>query len=87
MTNRERIQANNAELLEIIDIAENLPEAGAGGGGVPYEGDYIVTPSVSEQTMATKSKVMKDDVTIRAIPFYNVSNQSGGTTAYIGSEV
>lgn len=28
MTNTERIQANNAELRECIELAENLPEAG-----------------------------------------------------------
>jgi hypothetical protein len=32
MTNNERIQANNAELQECIALAENLPEAGSGGG-------------------------------------------------------
>lgn len=61
--------------------------AGVSGDGIPYEGDYVITPSIGEKTMATKNKVMKDNVTILAIPFYNVSNQSGGTTAYIGSEV
>lgn len=31
MTNNERIQANNADLRECLEIAENLPEAGSGG--------------------------------------------------------
>lgn len=56
-------------------------------GGEPYEGDYSVTPKVDAQTMATKGKVMTDDVLIRSIPFFNVSNTSGGNTVYIGSEV
>lgn len=30
MTNNERIQANNAELREAIEMAEKLPEAGDG---------------------------------------------------------
>ena len=30
---------------------------------------------------------MKDDVTVKKIPFYNVSNTAGGTTVYIGKEV
>ena len=56
-------------------------------GGEPYEGDYIVTPKVNEQTMPTKDKVMTEDVTIKSIPFYNVSNTSGGSTVYIANEV
>ena len=32
MTNSERIQANNEELREAIEMAENLPAAGGGGG-------------------------------------------------------
>ena len=52
-----------------------------------YEGDYVVTPKVVEQTMPTQDKVMLRDVTIKSIPFFDVSNTSGGSTVYIGSEV
>lgn len=34
MTNSERIQANNEELREAIEMAENLPAAGGGGSSV-----------------------------------------------------
>ncbi len=56
-------------------------------GGTPYDGDYTIIPKVSEQTMPTKEKVMIDDVLVKAIPFFNVSNTSGGSTVYIGKEV
>ncbi len=56
-------------------------------GGEKYEGDYGITPKVEAQTMPTKNKVMIDDVTVKAIPFFNVSNNSGGSTVYIGTEV
>lgn len=56
-------------------------------GGEVYEGEYAVTPKVEAQTMPTKEKVMRDDVTIRAIPVFRVSNTSGGTTVYIAKEV
>lgn len=56
-------------------------------GGELFEGDCTVTPRVEEQIMETKEKVMPDNVTIRAIPVYRVSNMSGGTTVYIASEV
>lgn len=52
-----------------------------------YDGSYIVTPKVEDQVLQTSDKLMSDDVTIKAIPFYSTSNQSGGETIYIGSEV
>jgi hypothetical protein len=41
MTNTERIQANNAELRECIEMAEKLPE---GGGGITF--DDIATKAI-----------------------------------------
>lgn len=55
--------------------------------GDPYEGDYAVTPKVNSQKMLTKGKMMVDDVTIHPIPFFDVSNTSGGTTVYIAKEI
>ena len=56
-------------------------------GGELYEGEYEVTPQFDEQTLPTKEKVMRDDVTVKAIPISRVSNTSGGTTVYIALEV
>ena len=56
-------------------------------GGEPYDGEYIVTPKISGQSLPTKNKVLVDDVTIKEIPFYNVSNASGGNTVYIGDKI
>ena len=56
-------------------------------GGEPYEGAYTVTPKVDEQTMPTKDKIMVDNVTIKSIPIFNVSNTSGGSTVYIAKEL
>lgn len=52
-----------------------------------YKGDYSVTPKVSGQTMQTKGMAMLEDVTIHPIPFFNVSNTSGGDTVYIAKEM
>lgn len=49
-----------------------------------YQGPYEVTPAVSAQTLPTRAKVMSDDLEVKAIPFYEVSNLAGGDTAYIG---
>lgn len=50
----------------------------------PYEGNYSIVPKVSEQTMFTKDKVMLDNVTVEAIPYAEVTNNSNGYTVTIG---
>lgn len=50
-----------------------------------YAGKYDVTPTTDAQTLATRKKYMEDDVRINAIPYYEVSNNSGGNTVYIGT--
>lgn len=52
-----------------------------------YDGDYEVTPKVDGQELKTKHKYMTDDVTVHAIPFFEVSNTSGGNTVYIANEI
>ena len=52
-----------------------------------YKGSYEVTPKVAEQSMYTKDKLMAEDVKIKSIPFFSVSNETGGNTVYIGKEV
>lgn len=49
-----------------------------------YEGDYEVTPKVDEQTLPTADKLLLEDVKIKKIPYFEVSNNSGGITASIG---
>lgn len=56
-------------------------------GGEPYEGPYDVTPKVTAQTLKTAQKLMRDDVSVRAIPYFDVSNPAGGNTIYIANEV
>lgn len=66
----------------------NVEKAAAVGlAGNTYNESYTIVPEVEEQRMRTKDKFMKDDVVITAIPFFEVSNNSGGNTVYIGSEV
>lgn len=52
--------------------------------GDVYDGAYTVTPRVYEQTLATKDKVMLDDVTVEVIPLSKVINFSNGYTVTIG---
>lgn len=50
----------------------------------PYTGNYVVTPSVEEQKLATKQKLLIEDLTIEKIPYSQVSNMSNGITVTIG---
>lgn len=52
----------------------------------PYEGEYVVVPSTREQMLHTNGKRMEDDVTVREIPYYEVSNQSG-ITVFIADNI
>lgn len=49
-----------------------------------YDGDYDVTPRSYAQTLDTNDKYMREDVTIRQIPYYETSNDFG-ETIYIGT--
>ena len=50
-----------------------------------YDGGYVVTPKTYSQSLSTKNKLMKEDVSILEIPYYETSNLSG-KTVYIGGE-
>lgn len=53
-----------------------------------YGGEYTVTPEVDTvQTLETAGKYMTNDVTVNAIPDYEVSNEAGGNTFIIGKEI
>ena len=59
-----------------------------GTGAVdPYEGAYVVIPKITDQTLDTERKLMLQDLLVKQIPFYDVSNAAGGSTIFIGSEV
>lgn len=49
-----------------------------------YKGEYTVTPSVTDQLLLTKEKMMKDNMTFMAVPKQIVENPSGGQTVTIG---
>lgn len=52
-----------------------------------YEGEYEVTPKLHiTQTLDTDGKYMRDDVVVLEVPYYETSNESGGTTVYICTE-
>ena len=52
-----------------------------------YTGAYEVIPSNAASILPTAEKRMEKDVTVHPIPFFCVSNPSGGDTVYIGGEI
>ena len=55
-----------------------------GGGGEPYDGPYTVTPNFETQELATKDRLLKDNVTVDPIVVARVENPAGGKTIFIG---
>lgn len=55
-----------------------------GSGGEPYDGPYTVTPDFETQELATKDKILKDNVTVDPIAVARVENPAGGKTIFIG---
>ena len=50
-----------------------------------YTGQYEVTPLPNvEQILRTRHKVLKHDVVIQPIPYYETTNDAGGYTVIIG---
>ena len=52
-----------------------------------YTGSYTVTPKAYEkQILATKNRLLHDDIVITEVPYIETSNGKG-TTVYIAKEV
>ena len=52
-------------------------------GADPYDGVVEITPSADPVVLSTKRKLVKDDIRVNAIPYYEISNEYG-TTVNIG---
>lgn len=84
-------------LLDAFDVAFDSPSDFDTDFGALYEispadtevyrGAYSVEPDFTEQVLATKNKMLIDDVTVNAIEVQRVSNTSGGKTVYIGGVI
>lgn len=48
------------------------------GGYEHYFGEYEITPKIEEQRYLTKDKVMSEDITVKSIPTYEVTNLQAG---------
>lgn len=96
MTNTERIQAHNAELREAIKMAENLPDAGSGGGSDLPAGYRRVDYIQFNDTQTVDTGIVCNQNTKIQLAFtrerssqhymYGVasSNNTASVTAYLG---
>jgi len=75
------------ELILVLDGEEELELILGDAVGEyvpPYEGEYEVTPQLTEQVLETSGKKMLDDVTVRMIPITYTTNPYNGKTVLIG---
>ena len=49
-----------------------------------YDGEYTLTPETTDRVLLTKEKLLKENVTIKAVPKQIVDNLAGGQTVTIG---
>ena len=92
---RDELRARDIEVdtpihVVSVDTGIELTVKQISQGGInyikdEYEGPYEVTPKTSEQVLPTKMKGMAKDVIVEAVPYIEVSNESG-TTVIIATE-
>lgn len=70
MTFTEQQEGMHATFGSVVQVVRNYD---------PYSGPYEITPSTIEQIMETKGKDMVENVTVREIPYYEISNEHGST--------
>ena len=51
-----------------------------------YQGTYEIDPTKNEQILNTKNKVMRKDLKVLGIFYYEVTNANGGSTVTIGRD-
>ena len=54
----------------------------------PYSGEYEVVPNAfNTQVLPTANKVLKKDIVVQKVPYFETSNNYDGVTVYIAEEV
>ena len=74
ITPDDPLRGNLPGTLELHYSPDAVPE---------YKGPYEVIPKVEAQTLDTAGKLMRKDVEVYAVPYFEVSNTTGGSTVYI----
>jgi hypothetical protein len=70
---------------DTLTASTGIPVAKEYTGAPVYDGEYVVIPLArEEQALPTAAHLLTQDVVVREIPYYEVSNPSGGYTVNIG---
>lgn len=68
-----------------LDASTGIPVVKEYTGAPVYEGEYVIIPLArEEQALPTAAHLLTQDVVVKEIPYYEVSNPSGGYTVNIG---
>ena len=70
----------------VIDLSYNLVTPTVIDAQI-YTDDYEVTPKTYSQTLDTANKLLRDDITINEIPYFETSNEEDGITVYIANTI
>lgn len=73
----------DSDVLIDIELESDIVVVGSGDRLPDYNGPYKAVPKTQSQTLETKNKSMKDNVTVAEIPYHEISNETG-TTVVIG---
>lgn len=85
MSDLQEIPALEGTLSEIPTIYGELSEVIAYQS---YTGDYRIVPLFGQDIkLKTENRVLKDNVVVKQIPYFETPTPEGGTTIYIGTEV
>ena len=74
------------DVLVTPGIGKGAIEIGGNGARYPiYDGPTTVIPEADEiQILQTEGKVVRENVLVMQIPYFETSNPQGGKTVYIG---
>lgn len=76
-----RIDLKFNENAQKLDL--KFGETGFIHDATEYEGSYEVTPRVEGQRLETAKKIMKEDLLVNSIPYFEVTNSANGKTVTI----
>lgn len=79
ITSALREEFGITEPIRLLDVPEMITRIKPDN----YEGEYELTPSKELQSLQTRDKTLRQNVTVKAIDYAEVSNESG-TTVTIG---
>ncbi|MBR5574380.1 MAG: hypothetical protein IKW35_07800 [Paludibacteraceae bacterium] len=82
-----RQKTNTISSLTLDDIPAQIASIKGDSPVINYDGEYVVTPKTTAQTLETSQRFLEKNVEIKEIPYFETSNLAGGETVYIAKEI